>query len=43
MSTSILMIVTIGCLSAGYVVYGRFLARKYGLDAKRETPAHTSH
>ena len=41
MSASILMIITIGCLSAGYVIYGRFLARKYNLDAKRETPAHT--
>lgn len=41
MSASILMIVAIGCLSAGYVVYGRFLARKFGLDAKRKTPAHT--
>ena len=41
MSASILMIVTIGCLSAGYVIYGGFLARKFGLDAKRETPAHT--
>jgi len=41
MSASILIVVAIGCLSAGYLVYGRFLARKYGLDAKRETPAHT--
>ena len=41
MSASVLMIVAIGCLSAGYVVYGRFLARKFGLDAKRKTPAHT--
>ena len=41
MSASILMIVAIVSLSIGYVVYGRFVTRKYGLDPNRKTPAHT--
>ena len=41
MSASILMIVAIASLSIGYVVYGRFITLKYGLDPNRKTPAHT--
>jgi carbon starvation protein len=40
MSASILMILTIVSLSAAYLIYGRRLAHKYELDAKRPTPAH---
>jgi len=43
MSASILMVVAIGCLSAGYVFYGRFLTRKFDLNANRKTPAHTKN
>ena len=41
MSASVLMIVAIVSLSIGYVLYGRFITRKYGLDPNRKTPAHT--
>ena len=41
MSASILMIIAIVSLSIGYVLYGRFVTRKYGLDPNRKTPAHT--
>ena len=34
------MIVSIVLFVVGYVVYGRFLSRKFGLDSKRQTPAH---
>ena len=29
------------CLGAGYLLYGRWLANKWGLDAKAKTPAFT--
>ena len=35
------MIVALVSLAIGYVVYGRYIARKYGLDPGRPTPAHT--
>ena len=41
MSASVLLIVAIVSLSIGYVVYGRFVTRKYGLAPNRKTPAHT--
>jgi carbon starvation protein len=41
MSASVLMIVAIVSLLTGYLLYGRFIARKYGLDPNRKTPAHT--
>jgi len=41
MSASILMIIAIVSLSIGYVLYGRYVTRKYGLDPDRRTPAHT--
>jgi len=40
MSASVLVIIALVCLSVGYLFYGRYIARKYGLDPKRETPAH---
>ena len=30
-------------LGLGYVLYGRWLARQWGIDPSRETPAHTSY
>ena len=41
MSASILMVATLVSLLMGYVFYGRYLSRRYGLDPHRETPAHT--
>jgi carbon starvation protein len=40
MPASLLMILAIVSLSIAYLVYGRYLARKYELDSKRPTPAH---
>jgi carbon starvation protein len=36
-----LLILSVVLFFAGYVFYGRFLARKFELDNKRKTPAHT--
>jgi len=41
MSATLLMIVAIVALLIGYLVYGRYVARKLGLDPNRTTPAHT--
>jgi carbon starvation protein len=36
-----LLLVALGLLAAGYLVYGRFVARLLGVDPRRPTPAHT--
>jgi carbon starvation protein len=36
-----LLIVSVVLFFAGYLFYGRYLARKFNLDNSRETPAHT--
>jgi carbon starvation protein len=36
-----LLVVSVVLFFAGYLFYGRFLARKFRLDKNRETPAHT--
>jgi len=41
MSASVLLIIAIVSFSIGYLLYGRFVTRKYGLDPNRKTPAHT--
>ena len=41
MGAAWLLIVSITIFIAGYVCYGRYLARKYDLDPQRATPAHT--
>jgi carbon starvation protein len=41
MSASLLLILALAALGAAYVLYGRFLARTYGVDPARKTPAHT--
>ena len=41
MPASVILIVALVSLSVAYVTYGRRLARKYGLDPNRQTPAHT--
>ncbi len=41
MSASVVMVVSIVLFLVGYVVYGRFMARKFELDSERPTPAHT--
>lgn len=39
MSLSLLAVVVLILLGAGYVLYGTFIARQYRLDDARETPA----
>lgn len=41
MSASLVTLGMLGALIAGYVVYGRFIARVVGVDPTRPTPAHT--
>lgn len=40
MSLTLLALVVVAALAAGYALYGRLLARLYGLDDARVTPAH---
>jgi len=39
MNGLIILIISIVVLSAAYLLYGRFLARKWGIDINRKTPA----
>lgn len=39
MALPILALLTMAALAAGYFLYGRFLAGRYGLDPRRKTPA----
>jgi carbon starvation protein len=41
MSASLVTFGMLGALVAGYLVYGRFIARVVGVDPSRPTPAHT--
>ncbi len=43
MNGVVLLIVSIVCLLAGYVFYGRWLAKKWGIDVSKSTPAHTEN
>lgn len=43
MNAATVFITAIVCLVAGYVFYGRWLARKWGIDPERPTPAHTEY
>ena len=40
MNAAVLLIVSIAVLVAGYVFYGRWLAKQWGVDPSRKTPAH---
>jgi len=41
MNGLVLMLVSLAAFAAGYVFYSRFLARRLGVDADRQTPAYT--
>ncbi len=41
MNALVLLAVSSAILLAGYMVYGRWLAKTWGVDDKNETPAHT--
>ncbi len=40
MNAAVLLIVSIAILVAGYVFYGGWLAKQWGIDPSRKTPAH---
>lgn len=41
MSALVILAISIAVLVTGYVVYGSWLAKQWGIDPTRETPAHT--
>lgn len=41
MNSLLLLLICIGIFLVAYVTYGSFLAKKYGIDPTRKTPAHT--
>lgn len=41
MNTLVVVLIAAVCLLAGYVFYGRWLAKKWGIDPKAKTPAYT--
>lgn len=41
MNGLVIVLIGIVCLGAGYLLYGRWLANKWGLDPKAKTPAFT--
>jgi len=43
MSTRLLILGSLAFLVLGYVLYGRFVARRLGIDPARPTPAHTRY
>ena len=43
MSALVILLLAIVLLGIGYVVYGSWLAKQWGVDPNRETPAHTSY
>ena len=43
MSALLILIIGIALLALGYVFYGSWLAKQWGVDPNHETPAHTSY
>ena len=41
MNGLVIVLIGIVALGAGYLLYGRLLAKKWGLDPKSKTPAYT--
>lgn len=41
MNTLVIVVIAAVCLLAGYTLYGRWLAKKWGIDPKAKTPAVT--
>lgn len=41
MNTLVIVAIAAVCLLAGYTLYGRWLANKWGIDPKAKTPAYT--
>ena len=40
MSAVVILLISIAALLCGYLFYGRWLAKQWGVDPKRKTPAH---
>ena len=40
MNAMLILLVAIACLVVGYLTYGRWLAKQWGVDPNRPTPAH---
>ena len=43
MSALLILLIAIVVLALGYVFYGSWLAKQWGVDPNRETPAHTAY
>ena len=43
MSALVILLIAVVLLALGYVCYGSWLAKQWGVDPNRETPAHTSY
>ena len=43
MSALLILVIAVVALAVGYVFYGSWLAKQWGVDPNRETPAHTSY
>ncbi len=43
MSAILILIIAVALLACGYIFYGSFLAKQWGVDPSHETPAHTSY
>jgi carbon starvation protein len=42
-SAILILVIAIVLLALGYIFYGSYLAKQWGVDPNRETPAHTSY
>ena len=42
-SAIIILVIAAALLACGYIFYGSWLAKQWGVDPKHETPAHTSY
>ena len=43
MSALVILLIAVVLLALGYIFYGSWLAKQWGVDPNRETPAHTSY
>ena len=43
MSALLILLIALVLLGLGYVFYGSWLAKQWGVDPNRETPAHTAY
>ncbi len=41
MNILVILLISLAVLACGYLLYGRWLAQKWGVDPTRETPSHT--